>query len=919
MAKQQAPHRYIFKINSSRLRKAKWNLTLSLSEARMNDEVIALNDSQMLRWIDELNGLNDSNEHAGAIKAAIRSLKKQPSTPQNRHEIKRLYAELDSVQFKPDYMNLVVDKNSDYIRACKGFTINGIEYVRLLGTSGGVKNSTIVFVSKRLAPVLRERIDNGRNMEIEQIPAKFEAYRALTCSGSIPVSMPKGILVVSDCETQFSEDVIMLNDENGDEPEMSFVSDFQVTMNASDGFGMILPSLAERWSNELGLDYVSSGFNTRCSWEKGMVFCFDFVDFANRVAGKHVVKDAWGNDVDITKVEMVLTTSMLKLWSCYDSLDHYMECCEKNHYTFSVTKTCPKKLDNYRSLNYQFIQSYNLTDEQIDELIMPTVNEIHDIIHGDYRKALLFLGCANVSEDDIDTIFDGSNNSNTIRDALIANPQMFNDPFVRKTLYRLLETRINRAKIGVIDVHGNYSLVCGDPYALCQHIFNLDVTGLLSAGQIYSRYWIDEHVSHVACFRAPMSCHNNIRKMGVASSDDMLYWYRYMNTVTILNAWDTTQQALNGCDFDGDLVFTTDNRVLVENIRPTATVYCVQRKASKCIPTEEDLIRANIASFGDDIGRTTNWITSMYDVQSRFDSDSEEYRTLEYRIVCGQLLQQNAIDKVKGIACKPMPKFWYDYHANALPDGSNEHDEKIRSFNLSILADKKPYFMRYIYPDVMKQYNSYVRNTNVKCNMLFRMPIDELCCMNEEDLTKEQKDFIRFYRHRMPVSTYDSVMNRICRRVEYLLSMQLKLYVSEGDFDYSVLKSGVEYTKHQYNSILQFYRQHISKIQEYSQLDLRKVSIESNPALRRENDIRLFKSMCFSVCSNTSQLCDIIVDICYSREGSKQFAWDICSSEIIANLLKNNNNIVTMPIIDDNGDIAFRGNLYSMLTKEYAA
>lgn len=352
MAKQQAPHRYIFKIHSTRLRRAKWSLTLTLADARRNDEMIALNDSQMLRWIDELNGVTGLAADVDNLKRQIKSVRKQPTSLQNRKEIKRLYAELDRKQFIPDYVHIIMDKNSDYLRACKGFKINGVQYVRLLGTSGGVKMSTIVFVCERLAPELRKRVDNGRNTEVEQIPAKFEAYRALTCSGSIPVSMPRGVLIVPDCETTFREDVIMLSDENSDEPLMDIIQDYEITMNASDGFGLMLPSLAERWSDELHLDYVVSGVNTRFAWEKGMVFCFDFLSFAERVAGNYMVRDAWGNEVDIRNIELILTTSMVKLWSSYDNADHYFRCCAENHYNFGIAKTSPRVLDDYRALNY---------------------------------------------------------------------------------------------------------------------------------------------------------------------------------------------------------------------------------------------------------------------------------------------------------------------------------------------------------------------------------------------------------------------------------------------------------------------------------------------------------------------------------------------------------------------------------------
>ena len=81
----------------------------------------------------------------------------------------------------------------------------------------------------------------------------------------------------------------------------------------------------------------------------------------------------------------------------------------------------------------------------------------------------------------------------------------------------------------------------------------------------------------------------------------------------------------------------TDNRILVENIRPTKTIFCVQRNAEKMIPTEDILIKSNLASFGDDIGKTTNKVTSMYDVQSLYEPGSREYETLEYRIMSGQL------------------------------------------------------------------------------------------------------------------------------------------------------------------------------------------------------------------------------------------------------------------------------------------
>lgn len=627
--------KYIYKLHSSRLRKERWRLTLPIEEARRNDEVIALADSQILRWIDELNGLTDADGQARRIKAEIRAIRKQEGSQENKRRVRQLYRELDRVQFKPDYLCLIIDKEKDYWRACKGFSVNGIQYRRLLGTNGGIKNSTIVFVSVRLHAELQRRIENGRDLSQALVPAKLEAYQALACSASIPVSMPRGVIIVDDAETDFVSDVIYLSDEGGGEPIMQERRGVEIHMDATDGCGMILPSLAERWSKELGLDYMASGFNSRFSYEKGMVFPFDFVEFAEKIAGSYFVRDAWGVMRDVRDAEMVLTTSMVKLWNSYASCEAYLEASVGNGYTFGVTKVCPRQLENERNLNYQFIQSYELDDEDIDELIEPTMRDIRDVLGGDWRKAVLFLKGAGLNERNVARLEDD------FIKAMMIDERVLDDPFVQKNIYQLIRNRINEAKVGVLKVHGNYSVISGDLYLLCQSMFGLEKTGLLKEGEIYNRYWADNDTERLVCFRAPMTCHNNIRAVTPCRRADAAYWFRYMCSCTVLNAWDTITMALNGADFDGDSVMLTDNEVLLRRHRPLSALMCAQRRAEKRIPTTDDLIRSNIASFGNEIGQTTNWITSMFEVQARFEPGSEEHRALEYRIRCGQLYQQN--------------------------------------------------------------------------------------------------------------------------------------------------------------------------------------------------------------------------------------------------------------------------------------
>lgn len=906
MSKQLVCQKYIYKIHSERLRRAGWNLTLPIQEARRNDEVIALADSQVLRWIDSINGLEGADEKARRVRLEIKKIKKEPNSIQGRKRIRQLYAELDSIQFKPDYMCLIIDKEKDYRRACRGFSINGVKYCRLLGTNGGIKNSTIVFTSEAVTDELRRRIENGRDPNKELVTAKLEAYKALACSASTPVSMPKGVLVVNDVETHFKSDIIYLTDEFDGEPVMEPRSNEDIVLDASDGYGIMLPSLASRWSEELGLDYMVAGVNTRFSYEKGMVFTFDFREFAGEIAHEnYMVKDAWGNDVDVRKVELILTTSMVKLWDSYESCQDYLQKSISNGYTFGIAKTCPKELENVRQTNYQFLQSYNLTDDDIEELIAPTIKEINDVLHGDWVKTVLFLRGAGLNDENIDYL------ENDISKALMIDHTLIDDPYIQHTVYQAIKNRINEAKVGVLNVHGNYSIVSGDPYALCQSIFGLPVTGLLKAGEIYNRYWSLLGAERLACFRAPMTCHNNIRSVTPVNNSEANYWYQYMNACTIFNAWDTATAALNGCDFDGDLVMLTDNPVLVNRLNKLPALMCAQRKADKKISTEEDFIESNMASFGNDIGRTTNWITSMFEVQSHYDENSREYKELAYRIRCGQLYQQNSIDKAKGIVCKPMPKYWHDRHAL----GKIEDDEE-REFNRRIVADKKPYFMRYIYPSLMKQYNTYINNTNRNALREFQMTVEEMRSLPYEKLTTRQSEFLRYYDMRMPVGVGDCVMNRICRRFEKEFDGYLRKRSKEVPFDYTIMKSDIGYTSTQYYTIKKLYDDFNRRVQNYSIFASYERINKSDVSFETSLISDEFRRECHEQCPDSRVLCDIVLDLCYGKGSTRKFAWSICGDEIINNLLKKNDYSITYPTIDISGEISYGGNAFRLCSKK---
>ena len=679
------------------LEKHSWDLKLSIEQARQTPGVVvSLADSQILTWINELNHTENYDSIAREIKKEIKFIKKQKSTVENKNRIKELYQELYKVQFKEDYVCIIMDKKSHYDRANKGFRINGVEYKRLLTTTNGVKTATVVYTSSRLRDELKKRIENGRNKDSKLVPAKLGAYEALCSSASIPVSWPKGIIVVKDAFTKFQADLINIDDsDRTKEPIVEFAPMQDVENNASDGCSMMLPSLSKRWNGELNGDFehTISGCNLRCAWTKGMTFTFDYLEWAEKNIGSYIIQDVWGQERDLRESELILTESQLKLWSSYDSWENFYNCCVENHYTMRVAKTAPHEVDDVRQLNYQFIQPYELSDEDVDNLIKNTIDEIKDIMRFDYKKSIVYLCGSKLDEDNVQY-------ADVAAQALMINKNMIDDPYVYSKIQKMIQRRICDAKIGVLDVYGNFQILSGDLVCLCESMFGIEPRGVLKAGEIYSQYWRNRGVKKVTCYRAPMSNAHSIVAQNISYADDAAYWFRYIDTCVVVNSFDTMPAALNGFDFDGDLLFTTNNDVLLRNHKPLPALNCIQYNASKVYVTEDDVVLANKRGFGSKIGSITNRITAMTSLMANYEVGSKEYEVLRYRTQCGQAQQQAEIDKAKGIVSNPMPKSWYIRAENRINEDDSEEEIERKKFYQPICADKKPYFFIYNYPSL---------------------------------------------------------------------------------------------------------------------------------------------------------------------------------------------------------------------------
>lgn len=899
------PQKYIYKLNSTYLDMNNYNINLSLRDVAYNSEiVISVGHSQLIKWIEEETGTSNDYLEVQRIRREIKDLKKLENTIENQRSIKEKYNELYKFQFEENLVSVQFDKKSHFNKCCSSLIINNKRFHRLYGTPGGLKMSTVLFINSDIYDNIHKKLNNGRHntkikdgeeVDIMHSVAKLEAYYALTSSTSSPVSWPK-MIVVQGTETNFDADIIEVGDRDDmPDPYVSEIKRKNVKIEINDGCGIMSPEYSRRINNELTKnDEIVSGICARCAFFKGMLFTFSFKEFAQDVAGKEIVIDAWGHERNVMDADVIATTSQLKLWDSYSSYEDYYENCIKNGYEFRITKVS-EELDESRNLNYQFSQSVKMTDEDIDELISPTVNEIQDIISLDPRKSIVYLAGSGLDDRNV-------MKSDAVAKALMINDELINDPYVRSRIEKMITKKIRLAKISTIDVDGNFALISGDPYAMCEDIFGMEVHGLLDSGEIFHKFWEDKGVQEVVCMRAPMCVAFNTVKQRIKYSDAADYWFRYIKDCIILNSWDTLRTAESGADCDGDILFTTNNKTLVDKHIKLPALECDQRGAVKVKSSEitEEMFKiSNKRGFKSNVGSITNIGTSMLNLQANYTKNDPEYIELEYRTICIQHFQQLVIDSVKnGFKMKPMNAMWNNLQSCLSSENDNEDMVNLKQFNKKICAYRKPFFFIYRYNTTKTEYDKYVKKVNSKLKQKYHISLDEL--LTRDDLSEELLREKEIYYNRCPVDMSPGTVNRIAWAVNKKFETFNNL--QKVQFNKDILKSNTEYTYDQFSKVRNVYKEYRDSLKNLAKkTKCDEIDDEESGVVNKAAIDFIFKSKFYEVCSNEKVLCDILIDLLYDKPNSKGVVWDMCGDAIISNLLEKSGYMIKYPeVVNDN-------------------
>lgn len=868
---------YIYKIPSNRIKNLR---KYSFKEAREKGDIVAIGDNLVIAMIQKYHKNNKTpNElfkEVEDMRKEIKILKKEPSSRLNGLKISELYEKIDRTIFIDDIINIKVKSKKEYKEISKhGFDLNNRHYVRFLSGSGQMRRNTVTFVDERLKEFLEKRLMCGLQDKIKKINlAKLSAYYALSMSSVIWVETPR-VCVIKDFKNVIKNQEVNFIDSNNNIKKEK--RDF--TLNCADGQGLISPEMASIWSNNMKLDYIACSFIVRTCWIKGSVHTFDFREYA-KTYGITTIKDKWGKEYNIDEIDILISESQFKMHQYYESWEEYLKSFKKYHLKWGVARVNKEKEDEYVLTNYQYLQALDLKKEDVEELTEYTKQWINAICSGDDLYTLAFnVGISN-SKLPLENILNGL--GSTFTKVITKNQSFLQDDVVKKKIYNSIKESIRKAKIGKVWVRGNYQFIISDPIQQCRAALGLPKERTLLTNTIYSNWWnkrMDE--KELILCRSPLTIPSEICKVNLSA--DFQYWYRYLYTGLVLSVEDINTIRCSDCDFDGDIMFSTNNPVFIRCKRKDDLPVCYEKQQVETKKvTLGNQIKTDCKGLDTKVGLITNYSTSMYALLSKFENKEDAYNELYKRILITRKLQGEEIDKIKGTAPPKIPVYWHK--KQILEEDDTPEIKEKKYFNNLLLANKKPYFFIWLYASLKKEYMQYYKSFNSISVRKFGCTIKEL--RYKENKSKQELEIYYQYEKYNPIVESNCSMNILCREFEKLensIKYSLKNETILGQFaDRNIDFDNKEKVLKKVYNIVKGYKSRKklkyldNMFEEEETTLLNQVYYQQKEYIKATYQKELYKMF-----SNARDLFDVLCMMCEKYNMNYEIIWEIMQDDIV--------------------------------------
>ena len=571
------------------------------------------------------------------------------------------------------------------IKNKKGKTIKEeiTHYKMLYRSTGKAKKGSCMFICDRLYDKAIKFLRMGLKLPKENAPiVEMSAYSSLIASSIVDTIRinPKNILILKDIDSFFSTNVISVETDEYKHCIAIPKENYQLKNTMFDGQGLIDESIFPKW----GEGYILLRHHMckmACFKTKIQKF---FKDYYGDNYNTATVKDMFGNDHYVKDIELITTDNAMK-WLKFDvSYDYWCNKVYENGCQFGIVKTAHKsKLGDVQKMSYQMINTLNI--DIMPNVVQKSVEYIEQL-KGDNEVFLQYLR-------------DNKNFSNDY-EVLVAlceqNMDFTRSEYFRSRKRKIIESYVKNFKFGKVIQDADNLVFVGSPYAMLLYTVGEDVENDSTfnqekdAIQCFTQRFDDGE--YLACFRSPHNSQHNISHLHNVYSEEYFKYFDFGRQIIALNTLHTDiQDRLNGCDFDSDSGYITNQKNIVKCAKncylnyPTI-VNNIPKDKNKYDNTllSHAIVDNKLAQAQMAIGSSSN--LAQVSITYSYNFDDQKYN--DYVCILSVLAQvaidnakrtfdidlESEIDRIKVDMCVSKykyPTFWL----NIRKDFNKKHDE----------------------------------------------------------------------------------------------------------------------------------------------------------------------------------------------------------------------------------------------------
>ena len=570
----------------------------------------------------------------------IIQLKFEYSVKDETTEEKNVRKKLKEVKAPKTYMTREAIRKYVYEN---GFTIDGVKYVRWMRSGGSARVGKVLFINEKLLHSMDLKSNAKVNLKNCIDLASYEAYRSLMLSTKIDEIeiRPENILLISDWESVFKEKCNVTTIKR--KHLSTKMEEIDVHNSIWDGQSLIDPSLMGKYSNK-GMLLLRNVMFKSCCFNSNIQKWFEDngITDVSQLNGFTVAKD-------IKDIKLITTPSSVKYKKFGDKdkwFTDWLDIAEVNYGIVKYEKPPKHQKSTMVSTHYQLINTLDLSQENIDELIKPSIERINKVIE-DPNEMLDY--CSDYAENDsIQT------KKELVYKLLMMNMEVSTTSFYANLTKKIKEEMRGDIKQGRILVDGNYSTLCGNPIEMLQHsIGQFTGDSVIGKGNVVSQRFGTEEL--LVC-RSPHITMGNVYVTNNTVNELINKYMNFTNEIIGINSIkENTLQRLQGCDFDSDTALITNNSTLIAAAKKHYKKFKVPYNAVESTPNPKAYTMENLAELDHKtsvnlIGEIVNLSQLLNSIYWHRKGENAPYKELEkiYIDICTlSVMSGIEIDKAK--------------------------------------------------------------------------------------------------------------------------------------------------------------------------------------------------------------------------------------------------------------------------------